>query len=66
MLNQLNDNELQKYGDNSNTGIVIMSGNIDDRFHILNINQDVPRMLGFTKSDLVDQNIKNHILPKFF
>lgn len=43
-----------------------MSGNIHNRAHILNVNFDITRILGFSKFDLVGQNIKNKILPKIF
>ncbi|KAL4464830.1 hypothetical protein ABPG74_011391 [Tetrahymena malaccensis] len=61
---QFADNENMKYNENSNTGILTMSANLDTRFFVQNTNYDFTRILGWPKHEIVDQNIKNHIMPK--
>lgn len=46
---QFIDNERLKYSENSNTGILLMSGNLHTRNYVTNINYDITRILGFSK-----------------
>ena len=41
-----------------------MSSNLYTRNFVTNINYDITRILGFSKHELIDQNIKNRIMPK--
>ncbi len=42
-----------------------MSGNLSTKFHVTNINNDFTELYGWTKHDVMDQNIKAKIMPKF-
>ncbi|EGR28256.1 PAS domain S-box family protein [Ichthyophthirius multifiliis] len=61
---QFSDNKNMKYSENSNTGILLMSANLSTRFYVQNTNYDFTRILGWPKQEIIDQNIKNHIMPK--
>jgi PAS domain S-box-containing protein len=54
-----------KYGENSNTLIVTLSGNYNNMGTIINLNNEVTRVLGFSKSELFGQNV-TRIQPKIF
>lgn len=43
-----------------------MSGNTHNKAHVLNINDNFTRILGFQKQQIVDFNIKLKIMPKIF
>ncbi len=53
MNKQFIDNDRQKYGENSNTCIVTVSGNFNNIGVVTNTNNEITRILGFSKSDLV-------------
>lgn len=57
------DNERSKYGENSNTCIVTLSGNFNSIGTVTNSNNEITRILGFSKNDLIGQNV-NRIMPK--
>jgi PAS domain S-box-containing protein len=59
------DNERSKYGENSNTCIITLSGNYNSIGTVTNSNNEVTRILGFAKNDIIGQNI-NRIMPKIF
>ncbi|EGR31957.1 PAS domain S-box family protein [Ichthyophthirius multifiliis] len=61
---QLGDNQNMKYNENSNTGILLMSANISTKFYVQNTNYDFTRILGWPKQEIINQNIKNYIMPK--
>lgn len=59
------DQERQKYGENANTCIVTCSGNYNNIGVVTNVNNEITRILGFSKSDIVGQNV-NRIMPKVY
>jgi len=61
---QFIENDRLKYGENSNTCIVTVSGNQNKMGMIKNINNEITRILGFSKADLIGQNV-NRIIPKY-
>jgi PAS domain S-box-containing protein len=61
---QFIENDRLKYGENSNTCIITVSGNLNKMGNIKNINNEITRILGFSKADLIGQNI-NRIIPKY-
>ena len=62
---QFVDKDRQKYGENSNTCIVTISGNYNSIGSIINVNNDVTRILGFSKSYLIGLNV-NRLMSKCF
>ena len=60
---QFIDNDHLKYGENSNTCILTVSGNLANLGIIKNVNNEITRILGFSKPDLIGQNI-SRIIPK--
>lgn len=60
---QFIDNDHLKYGENSNTCILTVSGNLTSIGSIKNVNNEITRILGFSKQDLIGQNI-SRIIPK--
>ena len=62
---QFLDSEKAKYGENSNTLIVMISGNHNSIGVVVNCNYEISRLLGFNKNDVIGQNI-TRILPKVF
>ena len=60
---QFVDNDHLKYGENSNTCIFTVSGNLSSIGTIKNVNNEITRILGFSKPDLIGQNI-SRIIPK--
>ena len=60
---QFVDSERLKYGENSNTCIVTCSGNYNNVGCVTNSNNEITRILGFNKNDIIDQNI-SRIMPK--
>lgn len=61
---QFIENDRLKYGENSNTCIVTVSGNSNGMGTIKNVNNEITRILGFAKADLIGQNV-NRIIPKY-
>jgi len=61
---QFIENDRLKYGENSNTCIITVSGNQNKMGMIKNINNEITRILGFSKADLIGQNV-NRIIPKY-
>ena len=55
--------ERVKYGENSQTGIIIISGNLNNLGVILHCNTQVRNIIGYYMSDLIGQNI-SRIMPK--
>ena len=62
---QFIDNERLKYGENSNTCIATCSGNFNTMGVVLNINNEVTRILGYSKSEIIGGNI-TRIQPKVY
>mgnify|MGYP000952821047 CR=1 FL=1 len=62
---QFVDNERLKYGENSNTCIVTLSAHIKSMGQIVNTNNEISRILGYAKSEVIGQNITK-IQPKVF
>ena len=62
---QLIDQEKQKYGENSNTTIVTISGNLNQIGIITNVNNEIFDFLGFQKSDIIGQNVSK-IMPRVY
>eukprot|EP00331_Platyophrya_macrostoma_P019490 CAMPEP_0176470080 /NCGR_PEP_ID=MMETSP0127-20121128/40245_1 /TAXON_ID=938130 /ORGANISM="Platyophrya macrostoma, Strain WH" /LENGTH=784 /DNA_ID=CAMNT_0017864311 /DNA_START=1009 /DNA_END=3359 /DNA_ORIENTATION=- len=63
MSKQFVDNDRLKYGENSNTCIITVSGNYNEMGIIKNCNNEIKRIFGITKSDIIGQNI-TEIIPK--
>ena len=61
---QFIENDRLKYGENSNTCIITVSGNQNKMGTIKNLNNEITRILGFSKADLIGQNV-NRIIPKY-
>lgn len=51
-----------KYGSNSNTAVIIISGNRSNLGIIMNANHEIYQILGFSKQDLIGENI-SFIMP---
>jgi len=62
---QFLDNDRLKYGENSNTCIITISGALKSMGIITNTNNEITRILGYTKTELLGQNIV-YIMPRFF
>ena len=60
---QFVDNERLKYGENSNTCLITCSGNFNNIGFVTNTNNEITRILGFTKQDIFEQNVSK-IMPK--
>ena len=54
-----------KYGENNNTVIITVSGNWNNMGIVMNSNNEVANVLGYTKNDICNQNI-NRIQPKCY
>ena len=61
---QFIENDRLKYGENSNTCIITVSGNFNKMGTIKNVNNEITRILGFSKGDIIGQNV-NRIIPKY-
>ncbi|KAM3130308.1 hypothetical protein pb186bvf_017604 [Paramecium bursaria] len=59
------DQDRLKYGENSNTCIITCSGNYNNIGIVTNTNNEITRILGFSKSDVIGQNV-NRIMPKVY
>ena len=57
--------EWMRFGENSNSCIIICSGNFDQMGEVLQVNQEITRILEYQKSDIVGQNI-SLIMPKIY
>lgn len=57
------DEERLKYGENSQTGIIVISGNLHNLGIIVHCNTQVRNILDYYMSDLIGQNI-NRVMPK--
>ncbi|KRX07713.1 hypothetical protein PPERSA_05776 [Pseudocohnilembus persalinus] len=53
-----------KYGNNSNSAVIIMSGNIHNNYQITNVNYDFTRIFGFNKNEVINENVNKYIMPK--
>jgi len=62
---QFIDNERLKYGENSNTCIITVSGNLNTIGTVTNSNNEITRILGYSKNDIQEQNI-SRIMPKVY
>lgn len=62
---QFLDNDRQKYGENSNTCIITCSGNYNNMGIITNCNNEITRILGFNKLDIIGQKV-NRVMPKIY
>ncbi len=51
---QFIDNERLKYGENSNTCILTVSGNHNNIGTVTNSNNEITRILGYNKNDIID------------
>ncbi|EAR83936.2 PAS domain S-box protein (macronuclear) [Tetrahymena thermophila SB210] len=60
---QFVDSDKIKYGENSNTCIITVSGNLNSVGTISNTNNETMRLLGFKKNEIIDQNV-SRIMPK--
>ena len=60
---QFIDNERLKYGENSTTCIITCSGNYNNLGTVTNINNEIVRILEWSKGDIIGQNI-TRIMPK--
>ena len=65
MNKQFIDNDKLKYGENSNTCIITTSGNFNTMGTVMNSNNEITRILQYSKSDVIGQNI-NRIMPKVY
>ena len=63
MSKQFVDNDRLKYGENSNTCIITCSGNYNEMGIVKNCNNEVTRVLGMSKFELIGHNI-SEIMPK--
>ena len=59
------DEKRLKYGDNSKTAIFVISGNEHELGCIQNINNQVNLLMGWTRKDLLGQNL-SMVMPKVF
>jgi PAS domain S-box-containing protein len=59
------DSDKSKYGENTNTCIVTISGNYSNIGIINNTNNEILRMLGYSPSEIIDQNV-SRIMPKIY
>ena len=62
---QFIDNDRLKYGENSNTCIITCSGNFNSIGTVTNSNNEITRILGYSKNDIISQNI-SRIMPKVY
>jgi len=61
---QFLDNDRLKYGENSNTCIITISGALKNMGIVTNANNEITRILGYQKTELIGQNII-YIMPRF-
>jgi PAS domain S-box-containing protein len=61
---QFLDNDRLKYGENSNTCIITISGALKTLGIISNTNNEITRILGYSKTELLGQNII-YVMPRF-
>ena len=59
---QLVHSDVVKYGENSNTCIITCSGNLNEIGLVMNCNNEITRILNYSKNDLIGRNI-NSIMP---
>lgn len=50
---QFIDNDRLKYGENSNTCIITCSGNLNSVGMVTNSNNEITRILGYSKNDVI-------------
>ncbi|KAL4478284.1 hypothetical protein ABPG72_016596 [Tetrahymena utriculariae] len=62
---QFVDQDRLKYGENSNTAILTVSGNYGQIGIVTNLNNELTRILGWSKADVIEQNI-SRIMPKVY
>ena len=62
---QFTEDKKTKYGENSNTCIVTVSGNLTTMGMVLNSNNEITRILGFAKNDIVGQKVER-IMPRIY
>ncbi|CAD8089763.1 unnamed protein product [Paramecium primaurelia] len=63
--NKIHDQIRLKYGENANTCIITCSGNFNNMGVVTNCNNEITRLLQFSKSDIMGINI-NCIMPKIY
>ncbi len=61
---QFIDNDRLKYGENSNTCIITLSGNLNSMGIVTNSNNEISRILNYSKNEIVGQNI-SRIMPRY-
>lgn len=59
------DEDKKKYGENSNTCIITCTGNYNNTGIVFNCNNEITRILGFTKNDVIGQRV-NRLMPKIY
>ncbi|KAL4466115.1 hypothetical protein ABPG74_004352 [Tetrahymena malaccensis] len=62
---QFVDVEKLKYGENSSTSIISVSGNLNQVGMVVNTNNEIEQLLGYSKNDVIGQNI-NKLMPKVY
>jgi hypothetical protein len=61
----ITDEKRLKYGDNSQTAIFVISGNEHQLGCIQNVINQIKSLLGWTRKDLIGQNL-SVVMPKVF
>lgn len=59
------DEKKMKYGDNSQTAILVISGNEQELGCVKNVNNQVKTLLGWSRKELLGQNVAK-VMPKVF
>ncbi|EGR31396.1 PAS domain S-box family protein [Ichthyophthirius multifiliis] len=65
MTRTFQDADKLKYGENSNAAIITVSGNYNQMGIVQNVNNELTRILGWSKQDILKQNISK-IMPKVY
>lgn len=63
--NQFVDDDRLKYGENSNTCIIKVSGNKQSMSNITNVNNEIFRLLGFNNDELLEHSV-SMLMPKIY
>ena len=62
---QFQDGEKDKFGENSSTCIIIISGNANSLGQIINCNREVISVLGYSKYEIIGGNV-TRLMPKAY